>query len=145
MWARLHEGASATFVRIGVLGAAGVLTLFAFTLALDVALTSYVHLGDPSPDVVRGLWVMHNAVFTILLAMLAIAVFGLTQAAVAGRLIGRRWKAVGVAAPLALLVPVAAAPATTEGSPALAFGLVGFACWLAFIGRASYTLVNEES
>ena len=106
MWSRLKDGASATFVRIGVLGATGILTLFAFTLALDVALTSYVHLGNPSPDVVKGLWVLHNAVFTILLAALAIALFGLSQAAVAGRLIGTRWKAVGIVAPLALLVPV---------------------------------------
>ena len=136
---------AATFVRIGVLGATGVLTLFASTLALDVALTSYVHLGNPSPDVVKGLWVLHNAVFTILLAALAIAVFGLSQAAVAGRLIGTRWKTVGVVAPLALLVPVLAASATTEGSPVLAFGLLGFAGWLAFIARASYALMREAS
>ena len=145
MWSRLKDGASATFVRIGVLGATGILTLFGLTLALDVALTSYVHLGNPAPDVVKGLWVVHNAVFTILLAALAIALFGLAQAAVAGRLIGTRWKVVGIVAPLALLVPVLAASATTEGSPVLAFGLLGFACWLAFIGRASYALMRETA
>jgi hypothetical protein len=145
LWTRLRDGASARFVRIGVLGAVGILTLFAMTVAFDVALTSYVHLGNPAPDVVRGLWVLHNAVFTMLLASLAIATFGFSHAAVAGRLIGKRWKTVGVVAPLALLVPVLAAPATVEGSPVLMLGVLGFAGWLAFLCRASYALMREAA
>jgi hypothetical protein len=145
LWTRLRDGASARFVRIGVLGVAGIFTLFAITVALDVALTAYVHMGDPSPDVVKGLWVLHNATFTMLFASLAIATFGLSHAAVAGKLIGPRWKTVGVVAPLALLVPVLAAPATVEGSPVLALGALGFAGWLAFVCRSSYALMREAS
>ena len=68
-----------------MLGAALVFALFSITVAIDLAITSYVHLGNPSPEVVRGLWVLHNGVFTLLLAGLAIALFGFALAAVAGR------------------------------------------------------------
>lgn len=145
LWARLRDGRGSTFVRMGVLGTAGILTLFASTLALDVALTAYVHMGDAAPDVVQGLWVLHNAVFTMLLASLSVATFGLCQAAVAGGLIGRRWKLLGVVAPLALITPVAFAPVVAEGSPVVALGVLGFAGWVAFLIRASYALVREAS
>jgi hypothetical protein len=145
LWDRLRANASAVYVRIGVLGAALVFALFSVTVAIDIAITSYVHLGNPSPDVVRGLWVLHNGVFTLLLAGLAIALFGFALAAVTGGLIGGVWKVVGVVGALALLTAPLSAPAITEGSPAMAVGLVGFLGWLALVGRTSYALWHEST
>ena len=51
LWNRLRDGRSALPVRVGVLGVVGILALFATTVGIDVALTSYVHLGHASPDV----------------------------------------------------------------------------------------------
>jgi hypothetical protein len=145
LWDRLRADASVRYVRIGVLGAVLVFALFSVTVAIDLALTSYVHLGNASPDVVRGLWVLHNSVFTLLLAGIAIALFGFALAAVTGGLVGGAWKIVGVVGALLLLTTPLAAPAITEGSAAMAVGLLGFLGWLAFVGRTSYALWNESA
>ncbi len=57
----------------------GIIALFATTVGIDVALTSYVHLGHATPDVARGLWMLHNGVFSILELMITIALIGLTS------------------------------------------------------------------
>ena len=144
LWNRLRDGRSALPVRVGVLGVVGILALFATTVGIDVALTSYVHLGHASPDVARGLWMLHNGVFSILMLMIAIALVGFTFAAVAGRLIGARWRTVGaIGAGLLLLSPFAA-PAVAEGSPVFAISGIGFVLWIVSLIRISVALWNDE-
>ena len=145
LWNRLRDGASAIPMRIGILGATGIMALFATSVGIDVALTSYVHLDRPSPDVTRGLWMLHNGVFTILLLMIAIALVGFTFASTAGRLIGIRWRTVGAVGAALLVLSPLAAPAVTEGSPLFAASGVGFLLWIVALTRISVALWREES
>jgi hypothetical protein len=143
LWNRLRTDEAGVYTGIGVLGAALVFALFSLTVAIDAALSAYVHLGAASPDVVRGLWVAHNAVFTILLVALAIALFGLASAAATAGLVSGSWKIVGAAGACLLLTAPLAAPATIEGSHIIGVAFVGFIAWLGFVCRASYALLHE--
>ena len=83
---------------------------------------------------------LHNGVFSILMLMIAIALVGFTFAAVAGRLIGARWRTVGaIGAGLLLLSPFAA-PAVAEGSPVFAISGIGFVLWIVSLIRISVAL-----
>ncbi len=127
----------------GVLGVTGIVALFTMTVAVDVTLSTYVHRGAPSPDVISALWILHGAVFALLQATIGIALIGLTAACTADGLIGVAWKPVGLIAGLCLLVSAGAAPAITEGSNVIAIGFVGFAVWLAFVARAAVALLKR--
>ena len=144
LWNRLRDGQSALPIRVGVLGVVGIIALFATTVGIDVALTSYVHLGHATPDVARGLWMLHNGVFSILELMIAIALIGLTFASVAGRMIGTPWRTVGAVGAALLLLSPLAAPAVTEGSPLFAVSAIGFVLWLAALTRISVALWNDK-
>jgi hypothetical protein len=145
LWTRTRTGAGAIAMRVGVFGTAAIMALFSMTVALDVGLTSYVHLDTPSPDVARGLWVLHNATFTVLTLAIAIALIGLAGAAVAGHLIGSAWRTAAGCGAALLAVSSLAAPAVTEGSPLFVLSAIGFVVWLAFIVRVSIALSKPES
>jgi hypothetical protein len=145
LWTRLRDGASAVPMRVGVLGTTLIMALFSMTVALDVALTSYVHLGGASPDVVRGLFVLHDAVFTILLLGIAIALVGLVPASVAGGLIGSAWRPAAVLGACALALSALAAPAVTEGSGLFYVSAIGFAVWVVCLVRIAVALWREPA
>jgi hypothetical protein len=134
--------ARATAALAGILGTAGLLAVFAMTVALDLALAGYVHRGNADPDVVTALWITHNATFGVLMIALAVALAGLSLAAVDDGLIGPIWKPIGLAGALALGATGAATPALIDGSPFIAVGLLGFVAWLAFVTATSIALLR---
>ncbi len=128
----------------GTIGITGVVALFALTLATDLGLDAYIHGGGTDLEVVRALWLLHNAVFGILLVFIGVALAGLTAAASTDALIGRAWKPVGLVGGLALAATGAATPALVDGSPIIALGLVGFVTWLVFVATASVRLLRLD-
>jgi hypothetical protein len=96
----------------------------------------------PDPALVRTLWALHSAVFTLNLVAIGAALLGLGRAATLAGLTPR-W--MGPASAIgALLLAAAAAPAVAEvnGSRLLALGLLGFACWLVLLGTSSAALLT---
>ncbi len=128
----------------GTIGFVGVFALFSAIVATDVALSGYVHLGSPNPDVVSALWMLHNSLFGILGIALGIAIAGFSAAAAAGGLIPARWKEVGGIAGLLLAVSAATTPLAIDGSPVMFVGLVGFLIWLVFVATTSRALLRHR-
>ncbi len=129
----------------GFIGLGGVVALFATTHATDMALSSYIHRGAPDPGAVALIWTLHNACFAVLLVVLGVALAGMSVAASAAGLVGRRWKEVGGLGGLALLATGAAGPTMLDGSPIMTLGLVGFLVWLAFLTVTSLALLRPLS
>jgi hypothetical protein len=139
------SGASRVPAVAGALGAAAIFAGYAMTLATDVGLAGYVHRGTPDPEIVSALWILHNAVFGVLMMGIAIALVGLSVAAVDAGILGRVWKRIGVAGALALAVGAASTPAAIDGSPLLVVGVLGFLTWVAFVVRTSTALLKRSA
>ena len=129
----------------GAIGVAGVFAVYSTMLATDLALSGYVHRGSPSPGVVSAMWILHNAVFGVLLVALGVALAGLSAAAAAGGVVAAFWKQVGLLGALLLGIAGAATPAIIDGSPVMVVGLIGFLTWLAFVVTTAISLLRSPS
>ena len=127
----------------GVIGVAGVFAVYSTMLAIDLALSGYVHRGSPGPDVVSAMWILHNAVFGILLVAIGVALAGLSAAAAADGVVGGLWKQVGLLGALLLGIAGAATPAIIDGSPVMVLGLIGFLTWLAFVVTTAISMLRN--
>jgi hypothetical protein len=141
---RVQRGAGRAAALMGAVGVAGVIGNYTMLLASDIAIAGYVHRGSPQPAVIDGLWVLHNAVFAVLLASIGVALAGLTAAASSHGLLAKRWRTVGGVGGLLLLIGAATAPAIVDGSKTMAIGLAGFLVWVVFIVTASVTMLRGD-
>jgi hypothetical protein len=140
---RLARGAGRVPVIAGALGAAAIVSTFFMLTATDVAIAGYIHRGAADVAVVDGMWVLHNAVFGVLMAAIGVALIGFTSAGAAGGLLPRAWKAAGLAGGALLLFGAATAPAIVDGSPTLFVGVFGFLFWLVFVAWTSIALIRR--
>jgi hypothetical protein len=129
----------------GAIGVAGVFAVYSTMLATDLALSGYVHRGAPSADVVSAMWILHNAVFGVLLIALGVALAGLSAAAAADGVVAGFWKPVGLLGAVLLGIAGAATPAIIDGSPVMVLGLIGFLTWLAFVVVTAISLLRNPS
>jgi len=140
---RVAHGRSRAAALAGAFGAAGILATFTVLAAVDLAISGYVHRGVPDPDVVSGLWVLHGAVFGVLLASIGTALAGLSAAAAGRALVPGWWRGLGAAGAGALLVGAATAPAIVDGSRTMAIGAAGFVVWVGFVVSAAVGLLRR--
>lgn len=144
MLARLGRGDHRAAAYGGAFGAAGIIGTYTMLIATDLAIAGYVHRGGPSPEVVDGLWVLHNAIFGVLLVSIGVALAGLSAAAAASGLIPEWWKALGLAGAVLLLVAAATTPAIIDASPTMFIGLAGFVVWIVFVTVSSVRLLRHN-
>ena len=71
----------------GVVGAIGIMIVFTLVVAAEQALTVVAHMDRPDLGALQAVWALHNSTFTVLDLWIAIALLGLSRAAVAA--IGR--------------------------------------------------------
>jgi hypothetical protein len=134
---------SEVWSRLGRASVGVIAVLFGFVNILQIVIVAARADLAHDPALASTLWTAHNAVFTMNLVAVGGALLGLGRAASLAGLIPRR---LGLAtAGGAALLAVAAAPAVREvhGSNLLVLGLVGFLCWLAFVGTASVRLIRD--
>jgi hypothetical protein len=129
----------------GAIGVAGVFATYSMLLASDLALSGYVHRGAPAPGVVSAMWILHNAVFGVLLVALGVALAGLSAAAAADGVVAGAWKPVGLLGAVLLGIAGAATPAIIDGSPVMVVGLVGFLTWLAFVATTAISMLRAPN
>jgi hypothetical protein len=141
---RLVGGAGRAAAIAGAFGAAAVIATFTMVTASDVAIAGYIHRGAADVTVVDGMWVMHNAIFGLLMAALAAALVGLTQASRLSGLLSRRWSVAGLIGGALLLTGAMTTPAMIDGGPTLFVGVAGFIVWIAFVIRTSVALIRNE-
>jgi hypothetical protein len=128
----------------GAFGATGIIAMFTMTVATDVALAEYVHRGSASAAVVSALWVLHNAVFGVLLVSIGVALIGFSAAAAADGLVPDAWKGIGLVGGIALAVAGACTPAIVDGSKVIGVGLVGFVAWGVFVVTCAVALIRRR-
>jgi hypothetical protein len=145
VWVRIARGRARAWAQVFFLGAAGIVALFSTMIGIETALLVATDHPTPTPAVVEGLWVLHNGVFGVLQLSIAIAVLGLSLAAVDAGLAHRAFRWVGPAAAGLLLVGVVAAPDVAAGGAAPAMGLagIGFLGWLAVVTNTSVSLLRK--
>jgi hypothetical protein len=141
--ARVARGAGRAAAVTGAFGAAGIIATFTMLTAFDVAIAGYIHRGAADVAVVDGLWVVHNAVFGLLLASIGIALVGLTRAASATGLLSTRWRTAGLVGGALLVIGAMTTPAIIDASPTMFIGFAGFAVWVAFVIRTSVALLRR--
>jgi hypothetical protein len=127
-----------------MLGVAGIVALFSGLVACEVALLTAAGRSDLGTENLAVLWMLHNAIFSVLTLPIGVALLGLSQACARSGLAHPKFKVVGVVGACLLAFNTAAAPliaATT--SPLMAVGLVGFLCWVVFVVVTGYKLVRS--
>lgn len=128
----------------GAIGGVGIAAGFTMVTATDIALAEYIHRGDPAASVVDALWVLHTAVFAVLLIWIGVTVAALTAASAAAGILHTAWRAAGLLAGIALLVAGGSAFGVLGGSGVLFVGLAGFAVWAVFVVVASIHLLRDR-
>jgi hypothetical protein len=144
MLARIGRGDHRAAAYGGAFGAAGIIGTYTMLIATDLAIAGYVHRGGAVLDVVSALWVLHNAIFGVLLVSIGVALAGLSAAAAASGQIAEWWKALGLLGAVLLLVAAATTPAIIDGSATMFIGLAGFVVWIVFVIVNSVALLRHN-
>lgn len=140
-----RDGAAALPGRIGQYSVVAVAVLFGLVNIVQVTLVAARGDLAADPALVRTLWVLHNAIFTLNLVAVAGALFGLGRAAAVARIVPTWMRPVSLLGALALAAAALPIVAEVHGSNLLGLGLAGFACWLVFLAVAGIRLLRTPS
>ena len=139
---RGHERTSGDSWSLLVLGGAIMQNaIFTVVAAIQVSLG----VGGLSDDVVLGLWRLHDAVFTLNGAALAIVLVGGSVGAHRAGLIAGWQRTLGLVSASALFASAALTPVTLGGHPLGLVGLAGFLMWLVWITSVSVSLLRGSN
>ena len=130
----------------GVVGATCIMTMFALVVAAEQALTIAAHMDKPQLGAIQALWALHNSIFTILDLSIAVALLGLSRAAVAAGMTPKVFIRLAPIGSAMLLVGTLAGPAIAAGHALALFAVtgLGFLIWLAFLIVTGVRLVRSE-
>ncbi|MBI5090196.1 MAG: hypothetical protein HZB15_15390 [Actinobacteria bacterium] len=129
----------------GVVGAVGVLGLFAVLVSSEEALSVMAGRDQPDVSAIEAVWTLHNSIFTVLLLSIAVALLGLSRGGVAAGITPRVFDRLAPIGSGLLVVGTLAGPAIAAGENMAFFGVsvVGFAVWLAFLSTTGVRLVRS--
>jgi hypothetical protein len=143
IWIRAHERGHLWWASVGGLAVAVIAALFAIVNITEIVLASKAHDLASSPDVVRALWALHAAAFGLDLAAIALALVGLSQAALASGLVPR-WIAVAALPGAACLFLAGIFTVSIANGGPWKFALVGFIIWGIFVVFCSISLLRRQ-
>ncbi len=143
--AKARRDADRFWSAAAVVGGAAMMACFAAVVATESALLVATDKPAPTPAVVETLWILHNGLFGVLNAMLAVALVGVSRVAAGTQLIPA-W--MGRIAPVGaglLLIGTVAGPllAAGEMKPLMGLAGLGFLTWLAVTATASFGLLRS--
>ena len=110
-----------------------------------VALQATVGLAALSDDVAWGLWQLHNVLFSLNTASLAIVLVSLSIAGRRAGLLAGWIHKLGLTTAGLLAAKAALTGVTVDGHPIGLIGLVGFLMWLVWIGSVSVALLRPSA
>jgi hypothetical protein len=144
---RLVAGGRPGWAYTGLVGAAGVLAVFAVLVGTEGALHVVTGADAPSPAAVEALWALHGAVFSVLLLFIGVALLGLARAGVAAGVTPRAFDRLAPVGSALLAVGAAAGPAIAAGDATPLFGvaIAGFVVWLAFLATTGARLLRADA
>jgi hypothetical protein len=119
----------------GLVGAFGIFAVFTLVVAADQALSVAAHMDNPDLGAIQALWALHNSIFSVLDLSIALALLGLSRAAVAAGITPKAFTWLAPIGALMLVVGTIAGPAIAAGHTMALFGVAGagFLVWLAFL------------
>ena len=136
---RNHERSSGDSWSLLALGGAVMQNaIFASVTAMQAALG----LAALSDDFTWGLWQVHNALFALNGAALALVLVGGSVGGYRAGLLARWQRTVGLVAASALFASALLTPVTLDGHPLGMVGLAGFLLWLTWIASVSVSLLR---
>ncbi len=144
VWNRAQRNDGRWWAHLGALGVAAIAALFALVNITEIVLAAKGPALVGSAAVVRALWATHAAAFGLVLAAQAVALVGLSRAAITDDLIPRWLGPAAIGGSACLLTTAVFTVAIAEGAPWVALGLAGFAVWGVFIAVAGYALVRRS-
>lgn len=154
IWARAHDAGSRFWAGVGCLAVAAIATLFSLVNIVEIAIAVKGSDLVASPQVVTALWTVHSAAFGLNLAAIALALVGLSRAALATGLIPRPLARTALLGAACLFVAAIFTVAIAEGGKWLYLGYLGFVIWgvfllvtgaSLFLGRAASTPATTEN
>jgi hypothetical protein len=131
----------------GLVGAISVIALFTVVVACEVALSGVANGDHPDLSAIGTLFALHNAIFSVLMLAIAVALLGLGRAGVAAGMTPVAFERLAPAGAVLLGVAAMASPAIAVGEamPVFGIGVLGFAVWLAFLVATGLRLVRTEA
>jgi hypothetical protein len=142
VWTKADRPDSRWQASLGTLGAATIAALFAVVNITEIVLSAKARSLAASPAVVQALWAVHAAAFGLDLVAIAVALLGLSYAAVSMSLIPAWFRVAAWPAAACLLTASVFTVALANGGPWVAVALAGFALWLVFVITASVRLLR---
>jgi hypothetical protein len=144
---RLTSGPRPGWACTGLVGATGIIVLFATLVGVEEALSVVATGSDPDVGAVQALWALHNSVFTVLYLAIGLGLLGLGRAGVAAGITPRAFEWLAPLGFVLLAAGAAAGPSIAAGDAAPAFGLagLGFLTWLAFLVTTGLRLLRSDA
>jgi hypothetical protein len=142
---RAHEPAARWWADVGSLAAVAVAGLFAVVNLVEITIAADGSDLASAPRVVSALWALHGAAFALNLAAIAVALLGLSRAALAAGLIPSWLGVLSLPAAACLCCAAAGNVAIAEGSRWLYVAFPGFAVWTIFLLAAGAALVRSRA
>jgi Domain of unknown function (DUF4386) len=143
VWCSRAEPRSAVWASVGQASTLVISVLFGLVNALQVTMVAARDELDAAPELGQLLWVLHNAVFTINMIAIGLALFALGRAAALARLIPSWMKVVTALGGLLLVAAAVPAVAVVQGSMWMSVGLLGFLLWMVFVAVAGVALLRR--
>jgi hypothetical protein len=141
----LLAGSRPGWAWLGLLGAVGIATVFTLVVAAEQSLSVAAHMDHAQPGTMAALWALHNSIFSVLDLFIAVALVGLSRAAVASAMTPSAFTWLAPVGAALLIVGVVAGPAIAGGDAMPLFGLagLGFLVWLAFLIVTGVRLIRS--
>ncbi len=143
IWIRARGSGRLWWASVGGLAVALIAALFAIVNITEIVLAAKAHEFASSPEVVRALWALHAAAFGLDLGAIALALLGLSQAALASGLI-KNWIAVVALPGAACLFTAAILSVAIANGGMWKFALLGFIIWGVFVVFCSISLLRRQ-
>ncbi len=131
----------------GFAGGVGIFVLFSTMVGVEGALVAVAGGQQPSVDAVNALWALHNGVFAVLDLSIAVALVGLSRAAMAAGIAPRVFSWLAPAGAALLAVGAVGSPLLADGSamPVLFAAVVGFVVWLSFLAATGLRCLSQAT
>src|SRR2546423_1585212 len=113
------DATAAWWSRVGLLGTVVIAALFALVNTSDIVLAAKSRDLTAAPDVVRAVWAIHGAAFSLNMAAIGAALLGLSRAALAAGVLPRWLDVPSVVGSACLPVSGCFAAATVNGGAAV--------------------------
>ncbi len=142
IWARADDADSRFWATVGGLAVAALAGLFSLVNIIEIVIAANGSELASSPHVVQALWTVHSAAFGLNLTAIAVALVGLSRAALATGLIPRALGLLALPGAACLFIAAVFTVAIAEGGKWLYLGYVGFIVWGLFLVVTGATLVR---